>query len=109
DRIGSFGIQDNTHRMRRMAVRWRNLPWQEHLIGADQGFDSCEIVVREGVTQNEIAALRKRHVNQGSGRRQRVLHLFVVPMHGYKIGTRLFPENWPVTRHSARGDIEALR
>jgi hypothetical protein len=39
-----------------MAVRRRNLAGKDHLIGADQRFDSSEIVVRKGIPQNEIAA-----------------------------------------------------
>src|SRR3981189_1006647 len=92
-----------------MTVRRRDLARKDHLIGANQGFDSREIVVRKRVPQNEIAALRERHVNQSSGRRQRILHLLVAPVHGQKISSRLFPENWSFARPPARGDIEPLR
>ena len=100
----ALGVEDDPEGVRRVAVRARFLAGQDHLVGADQRAGGGDIVARDRVAHDQIAALGQFRIDQAAGGIERLFALAVAPLDGlegrgrFGIEDRLIAWN-PARRH----------
>jgi hypothetical protein len=79
-RVRPVRVDDHAQGMRRVPVRWCFLAGKNHLIGGHQRPGRHHAIAAERIAHDEVAPIRKRHVDQPPGCIERRLAHVVAPV-----------------------------